>query len=137
MSQLSDLDIAVARAISSVPECLFAGYVDVASGLLLSIKTVETHPNEVVDLVAAATADLFQGQNVSTVEMIMKKARGIESTRRYIQEIIVNSENLYHIFIRGKKYQEYVAVFACRTSANLGMVLTKSRAAVPIIESAV
>jgi hypothetical protein len=133
----SELDIAVAKSITTIPECVAAGYVDVGSGLLLSIKTVDSHPREVVDLVAAATADLFQGQNVSTVEAIWKRARGIDTARHYFQEIIVNSDNLIHIFMRGKKYQDYVAVFACRNTANLGMVLTKARAAIPAIESAV
>ncbi|MFC3217139.1 hypothetical protein [Comamonas sp. JC664] len=41
-----------------MPECLAAGYVDVATGMLLAIRTVDSHPREVIDLVAAATADL-------------------------------------------------------------------------------
>lgn len=137
MSTPADLDTAIARSISTIPECLAAGYVDVGSGLLLAIRTVDSHPREVVDLVAAATSDLFQGQNVATVEAIWKRARGIESSRHYFQEIIVNSDNIIHVFIRGKKYQDYVVVFACRNTANIGMVLAKSRMAVPMIESAV
>ena len=58
------LDSALNKAASLVPECLAAGYVDTASGMLLAIKTVDSHPREVIDLVAAATADLFNGPNV-------------------------------------------------------------------------
>jgi hypothetical protein len=137
MTTPSTLDAALSKAIASIPECLAGGYVDVGSGFLLSIKTVDSHPQEVIDLVAAATADLFQGANVSTVEAIWKRARGIESTRHYFQEFIVNSENMIHVFIRGKKYQDYVGVFVCRNSANIGMVLAKVRMAMPLIESVV
>jgi len=91
-----DINTAVSQAVTSVPDCLAAGYVDVASGLLLCIKTVDSHPNEVIDLLAAATSDLFQGPNVVAVENIFKKSRGVESTRHYFQEIIVNSDNLLH-----------------------------------------
>ena len=69
------LDAALNKAVSSIPECVAAGYVDVASGMLLAIKTVDSHPREVVDLVAAATADLFNGPNVSMIERLFKKAR--------------------------------------------------------------
>ena len=51
--------------------------------------------------------------------------------------MIVNSDNLIHVFMRGKLYNDYVACFVCRKTANLGMVLTKARAALPIIEAAV
>ncbi|HUM07583.1 MAG TPA: hypothetical protein VLT37_01770 [Acidocella sp.] len=137
MNTSSDLDAAVTKSIATIPECMAAGYIDVGSGFLLSIKTVDSHPREVIDLVAAATSDLFQGPNVSTVEAIWKRARGVDTPRHYFQEFIVNSDNAIHIFIRGKMYPDYVGVFVCRNTANIGMVLAKSRMAMPVIESAV
>ncbi len=126
----------VTKAISGIPECLAAGYVDVQSGLLLEIKTVNSLPKEVIDLLAAATGDLFQGPNVKAIEKIFRKARGIDNERHYFQEIIVNSDNLVHVFLRGKKYPDYVAVFVCRNIVNIGMVLTKARLALPAFEAA-
>ena len=35
-------EVALSNAAASIPECVAAGYVDVASGMLLSLKTV-TH----------------------------------------------------------------------------------------------
>lgn len=135
---MSSLDSQINSAISSIPECVAGGYVDISSGMLLAVKTVDSHPQEVLNLVAAATADLFAGQNVSMIEKLFKKARGLtDDGHHYFQEIVVNSENLIHIFIRGKKYPDYVAVFVCRKSANLGMALTKSRMAMPAIEAEV
>ena len=132
------LDAALNKAASLVPECLAAGYVDTESGMLLAIKTVDSHPREVIDLVAAATADLFNGPNVSMIERMFKKSRGVaDDGHHYFQEIIVNSDNLIHVFLRGKKYPDYVAIFVCRKHANLGMVLTKARMAMPEIEMSV
>ena len=48
----------------------------------------------------------------------------------------MNSENLIHVFLRGKINPEYVAVFVCRKTANLGMALTKARLAMPALEAA-
>jgi hypothetical protein len=131
-----DLNATISKAITTIPECLAAGYVDVASGMLLSIKTVDSHPSEVIDLLAAATADLFQGSNVVSIENIFKKARGVDNFKHYFQEMVIYSDNLLHVFLRGKKYQDHVAVFVCRNTVNMGMAFTKARAALPLIENA-
>lgn len=128
---------ALNQAATSVPECVAAGYVDISSGMLLALKTVDSHPQQVIDLLAAATADMFAGPNVSMIERLFKKARGLEDDGfHYFQEVIVNSENLIHVFLRGKINPDYVAVFVCRKTANLGMALTKARLALPGLEAA-
>jgi hypothetical protein len=134
---MSTLDSALQTAVSSIPECIAAGYIDLSSGMLLGIRSVDSQPAEVVELLAAATADLFQGTNVTIIESMFKKARGLtEDGHHYFQEIIINSDNLIHIFLRGKN-EEQVACFVCRKSANLGMVLTKSRSAMPLLEASI
>jgi hypothetical protein len=135
---MSKLDQQLNTAISSIPECLAGGYVDIESGMLLTVKTVDSHPSEVLDLVAAATTDLFAGPNVTLIEKMFNRSRGLpESSHHYFQEIIVNSDNLIHVFMRGKRYPNYVAVFVCRRSANLGMALTKARMAMPELEASI
>jgi len=134
---MADLTNVLQSAISSIPECLAAGYIDLSSGMLLGIKSVDSQPAEVIDLLAAATADLYQGTNVKMIEQIFKKARGLKDDgHHYFQEFIINSDNLIHVFIRGKN-EEQVACFVCRKSANLGMALTKARGAMPALEAAV
>lgn len=129
------LDNALQKAVTTVPECVAAGYVDLSSGMLLGIKSVDSHPSQVIELLAAATADLFQGPNVQAIEKLFRSARGVpENGQHYFQEIIVNSDNLIHVFLRGKK-QEQVATFVCRKGANLGMVLTKARSIMVEIEA--
>lgn len=123
---------------SQIPECLAVGYVDMSTGMLLAVKTVDSHPSEVLDLVSAATADLFQGTNVVAIEQLFKKSRGTSNdANHYFQEIVVFSTNLLHVFLRGKKHPQHATVFVCRASANIGMVLSKSRLALPNIEGSV
>jgi hypothetical protein len=132
------LDTMLTKAQQSIPECVAAGYVDMSTGMLLGVKTVDSHPQEVLDLVAAATADLFQGQNVTSIERLFRKARGHgEDGNHYFKEIIVFSENLLHVFLRAKHKKDQACVFVTRASANIGMVLTKARQALGDIESAV
>jgi hypothetical protein len=54
----------------------------------------------------------------------------------YFQEIIVRSEHLVHVLLRCRRNQDMVFVTVCRTSANLGMVLAKTRASLAAVESA-
>lgn len=133
---MSTLDNVLQKAITTIPDCVASGYVDLGSGMLLSIKTVDSHPREVLDLLAAATSDLFQGPNVQTIEQMFRKARGVpESNQHYFKEIIVNSDNLIHVFLRSRR-EEQVACFVCRKGANLGMVLTKARMVMPELDAA-
>lgn len=132
------LDTALTKAQQMVPECVAAGYVDMSTGMLLGVKTVDSHPQEVLDIVAAATADLFQGQSVTAIEKLFRKSRGqVESGDHYFREILVFSENLIHVFMRAKSKRDQAMVFVSRGSANIGMVLTKSRSALADIEAAV
>lgn len=132
------LDKVLQDSIAAIPECVAAGYVDLSTGMLLGVKTVDSHPAEVLEVVAAATADLFQGSNVTLIESMFKKARGVENDgHHYFQEIIVNSDNLIHVFLRSKGNEEQVVVYVCRKSANLGMVLTKARSSLPALDAAV
>ncbi len=132
------LDRALAKVQSTIPECVAVGLVDMNTGMLLGVKTVDSHPQEVLDLVAAATGDIFQGPNVSEIERMFRKSRGVaDDGHHYFREIIINSDNLIHIFQRCKRDEGMVFVAVCRVSANLGMVLTKSRRALEVVEAAI
>ena len=132
------LDTVLNKIQQTVPECLAVGYVDMTTGMLLGVRTLDSHPAEVLELVAAATADLFQGSNVTAIESMFKKSRGLaDDDHHYFQEIIVMSDNLLHIFLRGSKYDNQVLTIVCRKSANLGMAVSKSRLAVKDVEAAV
>jgi len=134
------LDKALATAQADVPECVAVGYVDMASGFLLGVKTVDSHPGEILDLVAAATGDLFQGKNVVEIERLFDQSRGITNRAqgsRYFNEIVVFSTNLIHVFLRSKKNPSHVAVFVTRVTANIGMVLARSRLSMVALEASV
>ncbi|MEV0292782.1 hypothetical protein [Nocardia sp. NPDC050710] len=109
------------------PECLASGAIDMATGMLLAVETVDTHPPEVLDLLAAATLDLFQGRNVVMIEGIFKERRGIRTDRHYFQEILVNSDNLTHLFIRAASHDDVVVVVVCRKTVNVGMLFAQTR----------
>lgn len=115
------------KTMSDVPKAVAAGVVDMSTGMLLGVKTVDSHPQEVLDLVAAATKDLFEGDNVTNIENTFKRVRGVSTSERYFKEIIVLSTNLLHIFARLKRFESAVVVVVCRVDANIGLALMKMR----------
>ena len=117
----------VKNAIKDVPKAVAAGVVDMASGMLLGMNTVDSHPQQVIDLLAAATKDLFEGDMISQIENIFKKIRGVDNKDRYFQEVIVSSTNLWHFFGRLKQHPGVVLTVVTRGDANIGMVLMKCR----------
>jgi hypothetical protein len=112
---------------SEAPDCVAAGVVDMATGMLLAYETVDSHPSEVLDLLAGATLDLFQGRTVLMIEDVFKERRGVKSDQHYFQEVLVNSENVTHLFLRMTSQQDVVAVIVCRKSVNIGMLFAQSR----------
>ncbi|WP_329413170.1 hypothetical protein OG802_22835 [Streptomyces sp. NBC_00704] len=112
---------------TDAPDCLASGVVDMATGMLLSYETVDNHPPEVLDLLAGATLDLFQGRTVVMIEDVFKERRGVQSDNHFFQEILVNSENLTHLFVRMTEQQDVVAVVVCRKSVNVGMLFAQVR----------
>ncbi|MGB1110251.1 MAG: hypothetical protein ACPG4N_07840 [Gammaproteobacteria bacterium] len=119
-------DSMVANVMSNVPKAMAAGVVDMSTGMLLAVKTVDSHPQQVLDLVAAATRDLFEGDTVVTIEDHFRRSRG-DAGSKYFREIIVNSHNLTHVFGRLNTNENIVLVAVLRADANLGMVLAKFR----------
>lgn len=122
-----DLKSSMGAALKEVPKAVAAGVVDMESGMLLDIKTTSSHPNEVFDLLAAATKDMYEGENVTNIENIFKKSRGVKTDDRYFQEFIVFSTNLVHYFTRVPSKPNTVLAIICQGDANVGLVLVKGR----------
>ncbi|WP_370968426.1 hypothetical protein [Amycolatopsis sp. cg9] len=128
------MTVLVKRMRQEVPDCLASGVVDLATGMLLSVETTDAHPPEVLDLLAGATLDLFQGRTVVMIEDIFKERRGIAGNEHYFQEILVNSANLTHLFLRDNRNADVVAVVVCPRSANIGMLIAGARRVVKSVE---
>jgi hypothetical protein len=120
-------DSIVTNALANVPKAVAAGVTDMGTGMLLAVKTVDSHPQAVLDMLAAATKDLYEGDMVMSIEETFRKVRGETGGEHYFQEIIVNSKNLIHVFSRLKSKQSVIMTVVCRADANLGLVVTKAR----------
>lgn len=118
---------AIRDAMQDVPKAVAAGLVDMGSGMMLAMKTVDSHPQAVLDLLAPATKEMFEGDMVQQIENLFKRARGVETSERYFQEFLVSSTNLWHYFGRLKSMNSVVLAIVCRGDVNLGMLVMKAR----------
>lgn len=120
-------EAAIKSAMDDVPKAVAAGIVDMASGMMLSMKTLDSHPQAVIDVLAPATKELFEGDMVLHIENLFKKARGVESDERYFREIMISSKNLWHYFGRFDSNSQIVLCVVARGDVNMGMFLVKAR----------
>lgn len=134
-----NLDTTLKNIQHSVPECVAASAVDIDTGMLLAMRTDDSRPRqEVVDMLASATGELFQGQDVVGVEDMFKRIRGVEDDDvRYIKEIVLFSQSLLHLFQRCRRNPNVILTTVCRKQANLGKVMVKSRTMLEAVDQAV
>lgn len=131
------IDIALAKAKAQIPSCIAIGYVDMERGVLLASRIDGTHPESVIQLVAAATAEQLQGPTITEIERQFAEARGSKIVNHLITELTFKtSSGLYHIVLRCTKNPEHAVVVVCGRGANPGMVSAKAVAALPAIEAA-
>ncbi len=125
-----NIDRSLNEALRTIPKASATGLVDMENGMMLDIKTTSSHPSEVFDFLAAATKDMFEGDNVIAIEDIFKEARGTQKNKdeRYFQEMLVFSTHLLHYFSRLPSNPQIVFGVVCARDANVGLVLVKSRA---------
>ena len=64
MNQAQIISNTIKQFRENVPDYVGCGFVDLSTGMLLDVDTVAAHPREILDVVAAATAHLFEGRNV-------------------------------------------------------------------------
>ncbi len=112
---------------ANVPDYVGCGFVDMSTGMLLAVDTVDNHPREILDVVAAATADLFDGKNVAQIEDLWNRTRGATDGGHYFKEILVNSDNLVHLFMRSTSNPEIAAVVICTRKVSIGMLFAQAR----------
>ena len=120
-------DSIVNSCLSDVPKAVASGIVDMGSGMMLAIKTVESHPQAVLDVLAPATKELFEGDLVLHIEKLFKQARGVDNDERYFQEIMISSTHLWHFMGRLKSNPRVVVIVVARGDVNLGMFIVKAR----------
>jgi hypothetical protein len=129
------LDRQLTQLVQTIPDCIAACVVDMSTGMNLGCRMYEASPY--MDLMAAATCEMFTGKVVRELEEVWNKQRHQPAGSHYFRAITVQSDNAMHIFLRGNKNSDHVLALICRSTVSLGMALNKAQAALPLVEEAV
>ncbi|WP_420583988.1 hypothetical protein [Ruegeria sp.] len=131
------IDTALTSAMETIPDCIAAGYVDMETGMLLGANTSDPDDADVLDSLAIAVANLFQGRGVRAFENLLRMAGTEDAEHPGFGEIAVFSNDRLNIFLRTREYPDHVVCYICRNSANVGLALTKSHLSLGPVAAAV
>lgn len=126
------------QVLYDLEDCYAVAYVDTAERVLLGIETRKSLPREVVELIAAATADMYNAPNMVKVADIFKSRKGHESSRSNVNEIIVRGDGTVYILLRALSNCDRICVFACSETNqhSFGLIWHRARQLMPQIEVA-
>jgi hypothetical protein len=126
------------KSIRGMPLCIAGGYIDLDNKILLDMLTRGPESKDMLPRLVGITEDLFQGPNVTMIEQIFNKSRGSQDPDRHLfQEMVVMNEDLIHVFIRGKSFNNHIVTFIFEGEMNMGLSLSKSRKEIPYLENEV
>ncbi|WP_254444511.1 MULTISPECIES: hypothetical protein [unclassified Ruegeria] len=121
----------------SIPDCVAAGYVDMETGMLLGLKSDQPDHTNLLENLALAVANLFQGRGVRGFESLLRMIGTQEDDNPGFGEIAVFSDDRLHIFLRTREYPDHVVCYVCRSDEKAGLALTKSHLSLGPVAAAV
>ncbi len=131
------IQAALTSAMETIPDCIAAGYVDMETGMLLGTSVRDPDASQLLDTLALAVANLFQGRGVAAFEALLRAAGGETAETPGFGEIAVFSGDRLIIFQRTRDHSEHVVCYICSNSANVGLALTKSHLSLEPVAAAV
>lgn len=111
----------------SVPDCLAAGFVDLKTGTLMGVSSGANSRE-------SSASELLEQAPVATLESLFKKPGTLGSDDGFFQEVLVLSGDLIRVYQRCQNDTDVVLMTICRGSANMGMVLDRSRQQLPALD---
>ncbi|MAQ19677.1 MAG: hypothetical protein CMN30_33350 [Sandaracinus sp.] len=105
--------------------CLAMGYVDVVEQRWVALHEEESVPS--TEHLRQAAGDLFRGNRVAPINGVFEQAPGAQGPAP--RELLMVFDSLVHVLQRSPDDPDRVLVAVFRSSANLGVALIKTRAA--------
>lgn len=131
---MGKIDDACKEVVANVDGAVACGVVDLDTGMLLGIHNTAGYSQQLNEMVAAATMDLFRGPNVGVVEQMVRTHRGVpEDGANYFDEVQITSTNNLH-FAKTLKGGKAVIMLVTKKTTNLGMGWAQLKSVIPAVE---
>ena len=122
---------------SDIPNCIAVGAVDLTSGTLLALQAQEERPQEMINVMTATIAELFEAPLLQAFSEIYAASPDESPSRgtQFSEILLLNSHHSY-LLLRGRKRQEFAVVVITKKDTPAGLLMMKALAAMPNIEQA-
>jgi hypothetical protein len=118
----------LARLAGTVPACLAAGWIDLASREILVFHGHEPGMTADIGPVGDAITEMFQGRNINRIESLFLGSRGLAADpTNYFREIFIVTDDCLGVFLRSQSRADRALVIISDKSVNLGMVIATAR----------
>ncbi len=122
---------------SDVNGAIAVAVVDLSSGMPLQVyHRVSYFTQDYVDLVSAASVDMFRGRNVAKVEEQLADQRN-RPLSHSIQEVLMTTEGTIHFMAVLPEKKDILALLVTNKKVSIGMGWAVLRNALPEISSLV
>lgn len=130
------IENALKAAIEQVPECVFAGCIDLETGMMDATQGSEAYTTSIIDSMSAAVVNLFESSHSIGIENAFRQATGREhDLEPYFRELAVVTPGLVHAFVRAKGNDNRILCFVSKASAGPAEVLKAAREQAETIEA--
>lgn len=131
---MGKMDEACKNVVENVDGAVACGVVDLDTGMLLGIYNGSQYEQMMNEVVAAATMDMFRGQNIVRIQQMVRSHRGLpENGEHYFDEVHIVSKNNFH-FAKTLRGGRAVLMLVTRKNTNVGMGWAQLRTAIPTVE---
>lgn len=131
------LEPVLKEAMDKVAGCVAVGVVHLRNGMLLGQVTQNKQPTTVMQLLAGATGEMFEGPTTKRVQEAFRAANG-KPEESYLWETIVGrTKRTIHCMYRAPSRPDVVVVFVCHANAGMGLAIATSEGALPAVMEAV
>lgn len=126
------------ESLESVPDGVAVGYLDLATGSLLSIAAREQKPQEFLNVIAAAVTELFEAPLFKALDKIWSAdftEKALEE--QAFKEILLLGNEYTTVLKRCENNAHHAVIYVTKRQAPPGVLLMQVRSNLPAVEAAI
>jgi hypothetical protein len=126
------------ESLKAVPGGVAAGYVDLTTGALLSISANDKKPQEFLNAMASAVAELFEAPLFKMIDKIWSGELTEENLNKDgFGEILLFGKDYTTLLKRCERREQHAVVYVSRKQTPPGILLMEVRKGLPAVEESV
>jgi hypothetical protein len=126
------------ETLKAVPDGVAAGYVDLTTGALLGISATEKKPQEFLNAMASAVAELFEAPLFKMIDKIWSDDLTEEDLGKDgFGEILLFGKEYTTLLKRCEKHERHAVIYVSRKETPPGILLMGVRKSLPAVEESV